>query len=42
MKNLGISIYPENSTLEEDINYLKLAHENGFSRVFTSLLQVNN
>lgn len=38
MRQLGVSIYPEKSILEEDKRYLKAAKENGFSRVFTCLL----
>ncbi|WP_182200191.1 DUF871 domain-containing protein [Paraliobacillus salinarum] len=38
MRKLGVSIYPEKSTLEQDKAYLTLAKENGFSRVFTCLL----
>ena len=41
MPKLGISIYPEKSTLEQDKAYLDLAHKYGFKRVFTSLLQIN-
>lgn len=39
-RSLGISIYPEHSTVEKDKEYLKLAHEYGFTRVFTCLLSV--
>jgi hypothetical protein len=41
MSKLGISIYPEKSTFEQDKAYLDLAHKYGFKRVFTSLLQIN-
>lgn len=40
MGKLGISIYPERSTFEQDKAYLDLAHKYGFKRVFTSLLQI--
>ncbi|MGY3749243.1 DUF871 domain-containing protein [Vagococcus acidifermentans] len=40
MGKLGISIYPERSTFEQDKAYLDLAHQYGFKRVFTSLLQI--
>jgi len=40
MPKLGISIYPEKSTFEQDKAYLDLAHKYGFKRVFTSLLQI--
>ena len=41
MGKLGISIYPERSTFEADKAYLDLAHQYGFKRVFTSLLEIN-
>ncbi|WP_291569218.1 DUF871 domain-containing protein [Clostridium sp. UBA4548] len=40
MRKLGVSIYPEKATLEENLAYLNLAHSYGFSRVFTCLLSV--
>lgn len=40
-RSLGISIYPEHSTVKKDKAYLKLASEYGFTRVFTCLLSVN-
>lgn len=42
MGKLGISIYPERSTFEQDKAYLDLAHHYGFKRVFTSLLQITD
>ncbi|MCM3478476.1 MULTISPECIES: DUF871 domain-containing protein [Bacillaceae] len=39
-KKLGISIYPNHSTVENDKAYIKLAHQYGFSRIFTCLLSV--
>lgn len=41
MKRLGISIYPNHSNVEEDINYIKKASDYGFSRIFTCLLSVD-
>lgn len=41
MRRLGVSIYPEKASIEENIAYLKLAHKYGFARVFTCLLSVN-
>ncbi|WP_291649442.1 MupG family TIM beta-alpha barrel fold protein [Clostridium sp.] len=41
MGKVGISIYPEHTTIKEDEEYLKLAKKLGFSRVFTSFLQLN-
>lgn len=40
MHRLGISIYPEHSSLEKDIAYMELAAKYGFSRIFTCLLSV--
>lgn len=40
MARLGISVYPENSTLEKDKAYIKLAAKCGFKRIFTCLLSV--
>lgn len=40
MRNLGISIYPEKASFEENLSYLKLAHKYGFKRIFTCLLSV--
>jgi hypothetical protein len=39
-KRLGVSIYPNHSTVEEDKEYLALAASYGFERVFTCLLSV--
>lgn len=41
MHRLGISVYPEHSTEEKDLNYMKLASKYGFTRIFTCLLSVN-
>ncbi|MEH6992838.1 DUF871 domain-containing protein [Neobacillus drentensis] len=41
MRKLGISIYPEHSTVEKDKAYIALAHKYGFKKVFTCLLSVN-
>ncbi|KOP73339.1 DUF871 domain-containing protein [Priestia megaterium] len=40
MKRLGIAIYPEHSTVEKDKAYIALAHQYGFTRIFTCLLSV--
>lgn len=40
MARLGVSIYPEHSTKEKDIEYLSLAAKCGFKRVFTCLLSL--
>lgn len=40
MGKLGVAIYPEQSTFEQDANYLDLAYKYGFTRVFTSLLEI--
>ena len=41
MRRLGVSIYPEKSTVEEIKNYLEETNRLGFSRVFSCLLSVN-
>lgn len=41
MKKIGISIYPEKSTFDEDVLYITKASELGFSRLFISLLEIN-
>nr|WP_300002020.1 MupG family TIM beta-alpha barrel fold protein [Tissierella sp.] len=38
MKNLGISIYPDKSSIEEDLDYIDLAAKYGAKRIFTNLL----
>lgn len=42
MVKLGISIYPDKSSLEDNKKYLSLAAKYGFSRVFLNLLTVEN
>lgn len=41
MKQLGVSIYPSKSEIEKDKAYLKLASKYGFTRIFTSLLEIS-
>ena len=41
MRRLGVSIYPEKSTVEEIKNYLEKTSRLGFCRVFSCLLSVN-
>lgn len=38
---LGISIYPNKQKEEEIINYIKVAYELGFKRIFTTLLTID-
>ncbi len=38
---LGISVYPELQEVEDIKKYIKLAHKYGFTRLFTSLLQID-
>ena len=38
MRRLGVSIYPEKSTVEEIKNYLEETSRLGFSRVFSCIL----
>ncbi|WP_390404565.1 DUF871 domain-containing protein [Lacticaseibacillus jixiensis] len=40
MGKLGVSVYPERSTYEQDAAYLALAAKYGYKRVFTSLLEI--
>ena len=40
-RKLGVSVYPNHSDLQEDKTYLRLASENGFTRVFMSMLEVS-
>ncbi|EJQ13118.1 DUF871 domain-containing protein [Bacillus cereus] len=40
MRKLGISIYPEHSTIEKDKEYIALAQKYGFKKIFTCLLSV--
>ncbi len=42
MKQLGISLYPEQSTFEQDKAYMDLAHKYGYRRIFMSLLQLQS
>ncbi len=42
MRRLGISVYPQHSTVEELQTYIKLAHSNGFDRMFTCLMSLTN
>lgn len=41
MRQLGISIYPEKSTVQEMKAYIDKAHQAGFSRIFSCLLSVD-
>ena len=38
MISLGISIYPDKSKLEDDLEYIDLAAKYGTKRIFTNLL----
>lgn len=40
MRKLGISIYPDNSSIEEIIEYINKAGKLGFDRMFTCMLSV--
>ncbi|WP_313892140.1 MupG family TIM beta-alpha barrel fold protein [Psychrobacillus sp.] len=42
MRRLGISIYPQHSTMEEMKSYIQLAHDNGFDRIFTCLMSMKS
>ena len=38
MIDLGISIYPDKSNLEDDLKYIDLGAKYGVTRIFTNLL----
>ncbi|MEK8198995.1 MULTISPECIES: DUF871 domain-containing protein [Lysinibacillus] len=40
MRRLGISLYPQHTTLDEMKRYVQLAHDNGFDRIFTCLMSL--
>lgn len=40
MRRYGISVYPEYSKLKDNLDYITLAGEMGYSRIFTCLLSV--
>lgn len=42
MSELGVSVYPSGSSEQEIKNYIKLAGKYGYSRIFTSLLEVKD
>ncbi|MEO4052165.1 MupG family TIM beta-alpha barrel fold protein [Solibacillus sp. CAU 1738] len=42
MRRLGISVYPQHSSLQEMQRYIQLAHDNGFDRIFTCLMSLSN
>lgn len=42
MRKLGISIYPDHTKEEEVLTYIKKAGANGFDRLFTCMLSVDN
>ncbi|MDV4149625.1 MupG family TIM beta-alpha barrel fold protein [Clostridium sp. AL.422] len=42
MRRLGISIYPNNSTVEETKDYIRLAAKYGFERIFTCLISASS
>lgn len=41
MRQLGILVYPDHTSLAEDQRYLDLAAKYGYKRIFTSLLQLH-
>ncbi|MFC6315341.1 DUF871 domain-containing protein [Lapidilactobacillus achengensis] len=42
VNKIGISIYPNRASFEENKQYLEVARKLGFKRVFTSLLELND
>ena len=41
MRRLGISVYPGHATIDENLAYIDLAGQYGFSRIFTCLLSAD-
>lgn len=41
-RRLGISVYPNHSQFEEDLEYIKLAKTYGFERIFMSMLEIDD
>ena len=41
MRRLGISIYPEHASLDQNKQYIDVAARHGFKRIFTCLLSVD-
>lgn len=42
MRGFGISVYPEQTNVQDNLNYISLAGELGYSRIFTCLLSVSS
>jgi hypothetical protein len=42
MHKFGISIYPDQKTLEENIDYIRLASKYGYKRIFTCLISLGD
>ena len=42
MHRLGISVYPNDSNLDETKDYIRLAAKYGFERIFTCLISAND
>lgn len=40
-RRLGVSIYPDHSDFQEDVNYLEKCEKLGFERIFMSMLEVS-
>lgn len=40
MRKLGLSIYTDQAPVDQIINYISRAHENGFSRIFTCMISI--
>lgn len=40
MRNIGLSIYPDHSSFDQNVAYLELGHKYGFKRIFMSMLEV--
>ena len=42
MRKLGISVYPEHASLEDNKKYIKLAAKYGFIKIFTYILSMKD
>lgn len=42
MRQLGISLYPNHTSVEENVAYIELAAKYGFKRIFTCLISVDD
>ena len=41
-RRLGFSLYPNNSDINDDKNYIDMGEKYGFSRIFMSMLEITD